>query len=439
MSSFLKEHAILCSRRAVLFFVFLALLLPFPAEADSAEELVYLITYEGVINPVAAEFIPEAITQAEKNHAQALVVKLDTPGGLDTSMRIIIKAIHASTVPVVVYVSPPGARAASAGVFITMAAHVAAMAPGTNIGAAHPVAMGGKMDDEMKAKVENDAVAYIQSIAEKQGRNSEWAEEAVRKSVSVPEEEAVELNVVDLVAEDLRSLLHAIDGREVETTSGPKVLVTRDASVREIPMPLRLKILGGLSDPNIAYILMMLGIYGLIFELSNPGAILPGVVGAICLILSFYALQTLPINYAGLLLILLGLIMFVAEVFTPSHGLLTLGGIVAMSLGSIMLMQTDAPFLKISWAVIIPMIATSALFFTFVVGMGLRAQRPSPVTGMEGLIGLTVTAQTEISPEGRVLVQGELWEAVSDEDIQAGERAEVKAVDGLKLVIKRIR
>ncbi len=423
-------------RWAFLFLTFVGLL---PSlSVYSSKNQVNLATYDGIINPVAAEFITSSIAQATKDQAEALVIKLDTPGGLDTSMRIIIKEINASEVPIVVYVAPPGARAASAGVFITMAAHIAAMAPGTNIGAAHPVAMGGgEMDKEMKAKVENDAAAYIKSIAEKRGRNVKWAEEAVRKSVSVPEKEAVALKIVDLVAEDLPSLLKQIDGREVVTGSGKHILKTKDAEVKEVPMGMRLKILNALSDPNIAYILMLLGIYGLIFELSNPGAILPGVVGAICLILAFYAFQTLPVNYAGLLLLILGLIMFIAEIKVPSYGLLTVGGVISMILGSIMLMKADEPFFRISWAVIIPSVATTALFFMFVVGMALRAQRSRPVTGAEGLVGMTVIAQTDIAPHGRVLLQGELWDAVSDEAIKEGERVQVKAVEGLRLVVKR--
>lgn len=422
-------------RKASLFLISAGILLSLPV--FSSPKQVNLVTYDGIINPVAAEFIASAIAQATKDQAEALVIKLDTPGGLDTSMRMIIKEINASEVPIVVYVAPPGGRAASAGVFITMAAHVAAMAPGTNIGAAHPVAMGGEMDQEMKAKVENDAAAYIKAIAEKRGRNAKWAEEAVRKSVSVPEKEAAALKIVDLVAEDLPSLLKQIDGREVVTGSGKHILRTKDAEIKELPMGMRLKILNALSDPNIAYILMLLGVYGLIFELSNPGAILPGVVGAICLILAFYAFQTLPINYAGLLLLLLAFIMFIAEIKVPSYGLLTVGGIISMILGSLMLMKADEPFFRISWAVIIPSVGTTALFFVFVVGMALRAQRAKPLTGAEGLVGMAVIAQTDIAPHGRVLLQGELWDAVSDEVIKEGESAQVKAVDGLRLVVKR--
>jgi len=399
---------------------------------------VLVAIYEGVINPVAAEFMTQVISDAAREQAQALIIQLDTPGGLDTSMRLIVKEISASEIPVIVYVAPTGARAASAGVFITLSAHIAAMAPGTNIGAAHPVAMGGgEMDKEMKKKVENDAAAYIKSLAEKRGRNVEWAEEAVRQSVSATEGEALKLRVIDLIAEDLTALLASVHGREVETPKGKQALKTKDATLKFIPMSTRLKILNALSDPNIAYILMMLGIYGLIFELSNPGAILPGVVGAICLILAFYAFQTLPINYAGLLLILLGIILFVAEIKVPSYGMLTVGGIVAMALGSLMLVKTDIPYMQISYLVIIPSVMATALFFALVVGMAWRAHRHQPMTGMEGLIGLIGVAKTDISPHGQILLQGELWEADSTDSIQAGEDVEVTGINGLKLHIRR--
>lgn len=413
-----------------------------PPKADPNEPLskssrVFVATYEGVINPVAAEYMTQAISDASLGNAEALVLRIDTPGGLDTSMRIIIKEITASKVPVIVYVAPTGARAASAGVFITMAAHVAAMAPGTNIGAAHPVAMGGgEMDKEMKKKVENDAAAYIRSIAEKQGRNVEWAENAVRQSVSATEQEALDLGVIDLVETDIRSLLAAIDGREVEIPRGKQTLNTRNADLEFIPFTLRLQILNALTNPNIAYILMMLGIYGLIFELSNPGALLPGVVGAICLILAFYSFQTLPINYAGLLLILLGIILFIVEINVPSFGLLTIGGIVSVSLGSLMLIKTNVPYMRVSTYVITPMVIVTALFFALVVGMAWKAHRHKPMTGTEGLTGMVGLAKTDIAPTGQILLQGELWEADSGEPIKQGEEVEITGVDGLRLHIK---
>jgi membrane-bound serine protease (ClpP class) len=280
-----------------------------------------------------------------------LIVKLDTPGGLDTSMRLIIKDITSASIPVVVFVAPSGGRAASAGVFLTMAAHVAAMAPGTNIGAAHPVAMGGgEMDTTMKEKVENDAVAYIKSIAEQRGRNVGWAEDAVRKSVSVTEQEALKLKIIDLVAEDVPALLTQLHGRTVTLAAGPVTLTTKDATVREFPMGLRLELLKALSDPNIAYLLMTIGTIGILAELYNPGAILPGVVGAISLILAFYSLQSLPINYAGVLLLILGIVFFVLEATVTSYGLLALGGVASMIFGSLMLIKSDAEFFQISWS-----------------------------------------------------------------------------------------
>src|SRR5437016_9660511 len=313
---------------------------PGHAEAPASEGPVVVATYEGVINPVAAEYLHDALSEAHTLGARALVIKLDTPGGLDTSMRLIIKDITAATFPVVVYVSPSGGRAASAGVFITLAAHVAVMTPGTNIGAAHPVAMGGgEMDKTLKEKVENDSVAYIKSIAEQRGRNVAWAEDAVRKSVSVTEREALKLKIIDLVVESVPMLLKQLDGRTVPLQIGSTVLRTAGAAIREFPMGLRLELLKALSDPNIAYLLMTIGTIGIMAELYNPGAILPGIVGAISLIMAFYSLQSLPINYAGVLLIMLGVVLFILEIKVTSYGLLTLGGIAAMTLGGLLLVK----------------------------------------------------------------------------------------------------
>ncbi|HUK57173.1 MAG TPA: nodulation protein NfeD [Nitrospiria bacterium] len=413
-----------------------------PAAADSKDApdpaTVTVAVYDGIINPVAAEYLTRLIDDAEKNHREALVIQLDTPGGLDTSMRMIVKAMGASEVPVIVYVSPTGARAASAGVFITLAAPIAAMAPGTNIGAAHPVSMtGGEMDKEMKKKVENDAAAYIKSIAEKHGRNARWAEDAVRESVSATETEALKLKIIDLVAPDLPALLSAVDGRTVDTASGRRTLQTKSAAVERVDMSGRLKILNALSDPNIAYILMLLGIYGLIFELYSPGAILPGVVGAICIILAFYSFQTLPINYAGLLLILAAIVMFIAEIKVPSYGLLTVGGVIALVLGSLMLVKTDLPSMQVSLWVILPTAAATAGFFALVVGMAWKTRHQKSVAGIEGFIGASGTARTEVHPRGQILIRGEIWEAVSSEAIREGEAVEVTGIDGLTLRIKR--
>ena len=407
---------------------------PVPVRAES---FVLLATYDGVINPVSAEYLNDALTSAQESKAQALIIRLNTPGGLDTSMRLIIKDITGATIPVVVYVSPSSGRAASAGVFITMAAHVATMAPGTNIGAAHPVAMGGgEMDNTMKEKVENDSVAYIKSIAEQRGRNVAWAEDAVRKSVSVTEREALKLKVIDLVADDMPGLLKQLDGRTISLPSGPTVLHTANAAVHEFPMGFRLELLKILSDPNIAYLLMTIGTIGIMAELYNPGAILPGIVGAISLILAFYSLQSLPVNYAGVLLFLLGVVFFILEATVTSYGLLAIGGVIAMLLGSMMLIKTDVEFLQISWSVILPVVALTAAFSLFMVGMGVRAMRRRPATGREEMVGLVGIVQTALTPHGQLAVHGELWEAISDRPLQPGDKAEVVRVEGLRLYVK---
>jgi membrane-bound serine protease (ClpP class) len=322
-------------------------------------------------------------------------------------------------------------------VFITMAAHVAAMAPGTNIGAAHPVAMGGgEMDKTMKEKVENDSVAYIKSIAEQRGRNVAWVEDAVRKSVSVTEREAMKLKIIDLVAEDMPVLLKQLDGRTIPLQSGPTVLHTADTAVREFPMGLRLELLKTLSDPNIAYLLMTIGTVGIIAELYSPGAILPGIVGAISLILAFYSLQSLPVNYAGVLLFILGIVFFILEASVTSYGLLAIGGVIAMLLGSVMLIKTDVEFLQISWSVILPVVALAAAFSLFIVGMGVKAMRRRPVTGPEEMVGLVGIVKTALTPHGQLAVHGELWEAISERPLQPGDKAEVIRVDGLRLYVK---
>jgi membrane-bound serine protease (ClpP class) len=407
------------------------------ASPSLATPPIVVATYEGVINPVAAEYLHDALLHAETNQAQLLVIRLDTPGGLDTSMRLIIKDFTSATIPVVIYVSPSGARAASAGVFITLAAPIAAMAPGTNIGAAHPVAMGGgEMDKTMKEKVENDAVAYLKSIAQQRGRNVEWAQEAVRKSVSVTEREALKLKIIDLIADDLTDLLNKLDGRSVTIGNGTVVLHTKSTPVLDFPMGWRLEMLKALSDPNIAYVLMTLGMIGLLAELYNPGAILPGIVGAISLILAFYSFQSLPVNYAGVLLLLLGLILFILEATVTSYGLLAIGGVVSMVLGSLMLMKTDAPFLQISWAVILPVVGVAAAFSLFIIGMGIRATRRPASTGSEGMVGLTGVVKFAVAPHGKILVRGELWDAISEQPLQPGELAEVLRMEGLKLYVR---
>ena len=409
------------------------------SQVRAADPFVLVATYDGVINPVAAEYLHDALSSAEESGADALIIGLNTPGGLDTSMRLIIKDIIGAHIPVVVYVSPSSGRAASAGVFITMAAHIAAMAPGTNIGAAHPVAMGGaEMDKTMKEKVENDSVAYIKSIAEQRGRNVAWAEDAVRNSVSVTEREAVKLNVVDLVADSVPALLKQLDGRSITLPSGSMVLHTTGMVVRAFPMSLRLELLKTLSDPNIAYLLMTIGTIGIIAELYNPGAILPGVVGAISLILAFYSFQSLPVNYAGVLLFVLGIVFFILEASVTSYGLLGIGGVVSMVLGSLMLIKTDVEFLQISWSVIIPVVVVVAAFSLFIVGMGVRAMRRRPVTGQEEMVGLVGIVKTALTPHGQISVHGELWDAVSAQPMQPGEEAEIISVNGLRLQVKPV-
>lgn len=401
------------------------------------QHVVYLITIDAPITPVVAEYIIKSIDKASKENAEALLIQLNTPGGLVDSTNHIVMKIMSSNVPVVVYVAPSGGRAASAGVFITLSAHIAAMAPTTHIGAASPVQMEGKMDETMAKKVTNDLAAMIRGIAERRGRNAKWAEEAVRKAVSATETEALKNKVIDLIAPDIDTLVKQIDGRTVDVVIGTRTLKTAGATVKELPMGIRYKLLGIISNPNIAYILMILGFYGLYFELSNPGAIFPGVAGAICLILAFYALQTLPINYAGLMLILLAIGLFIAEAFITSHGILGVGGAVAMLFGSLMLIDSPEPSLQISWAVILPVVAASALLFIVTVTVAVRAHRSKVDTGREGLIGMRAEAKTDIGADGQVFLRGEYWNARSDESIAKGEKVTVTAIEGLRLKVKK--
>lgn len=414
--------------------VLFSLLLPLPVNSD-----VMVIRAEGVVNPVMSEFISRSIDEAAGEKAEVLVIELDTPGGLDTSMREIVKDIIASTIPVVVYVSPSGARAASAGVFITLSAHVAAMSQGTNIGAAHPVSLGGKMDETMAAKVENDAAAYIRTIAEKRGRNADWAEKAVRESVSITEKEALDLKVIDFIALNTESLLKDIEGRVVETSAGELTIRTKGVPVIHKEMGLRLKILKLISDPNVAYILMLLGFYGLFFEFSNPGSIFPGVFGAISLIVAFYSLNALPVNYAGLLLIILAIILFLLEIKVISHGILTIGGIISMFIGSIMLFESSQPFFRVSLWVIFPAVFLTALFFSLIIALAVKAYRRRPASGMEGLVGLEGEARTDVHEQGQVFVHGEIWGARSEQPIKANEKITVEKVENLKLKVRSLK
>jgi membrane-bound serine protease (ClpP class) len=415
---------------------FILLLLPIILMAQG----VVSIHVDATINPAVASFIRSSIEKAKKEKAQCLVIHLNTPGGLLKATRNIVGDIMESPVPVVVYVSPPGAQAGSAGVFITMSAHIAAMTQGTNIGAAHPVGMQGGLDTIMGEKVTNDAVAFIRTIAEKRNRNAEWAENAVRNSVSVTATVALQQKIIDLIANDDEELLQQLDGKTVQLNSGAVTLHTKAAKMVEYEMSFIEKLLNILSDPNIAYILMMLGFFGLMFELYNPGAILPGIVGVICLVLAFYSLNTLPINYAGLALILFALLLFILEIKIVSHGVLAIGGIVSLLLGSMMLIRRDAGVVgNISWAVIITTTAVTTLFFLFVVGMGLKAQKLKPVTGSESMIGKTGEAKEQLNPLGMVFVNGELWQAESlSGAIGQGEKVRVKSMKGFKLFVEKV-
>jgi membrane-bound serine protease (ClpP class) len=431
-------------RYKALIFLSIFFLFAFLSAIPSQEKApVYTIEVDGIINPATAKFIVDSIDQATQQGAQCLIIQLDTPGGLMDSMRTIVKKELSSTIPIIVYVAPSGARAASAGVFVTMAAHIAVMAPSTHIGAAHPVTLGGgegKESKTMTEKIVNDTVSYIKTIAKNRGRNVDWAEKAVVKSVSITEEEAVKLNVVDFVTPDLQSLLTKIDGRIVKFDGVTRTLQTKGVRPQPIQMSWRDKILDIISNPTIAYILLMLGIYGIFFELSSPGAILPGVVGGIFLILAFYALQMLPVNYAGLALILFAIILFIAEIKVVSHGLLAVGGVISLFLGSMMLFQSPAEYMRVSLSVIIPAVMVSAAFFIFAVTKAIHARLKKPTTGMEGLVGETGTASTSISPEGKVSVHGEFWNAVSDQNqnIDTGDKVQVIGVVNLKLRVKKI-
>jgi len=350
-----------------------------------------------------------------------------------------VQSILKAEIPVIVYVAPKGARAASAGVFITIAAHVAAMAPATNIGAAHPVAVGGgDTGKEMGKKIENDAAAFARSLAAERGHNVEWAEKAVRASVSATEREAVKLKVVDLVADSVPDLLAKIDGRTVKTASGNVTLATKDAPVKLIEVGFRDRFLALITDPNIAYILMMVGMLGIFFELQNPGVTLPGVIGGISLILAFFAFQSLPINWAGVLLILFGVGLLIAEIKIASHGVLTAGGVVAMILGSFMLYEAPEVGFRVAWTVILPTVGATAGLVIWAVSAGVRAMMRKPVTGSSGMIGRLAVARSALGPEGQVQLDGEIWRAVSDGGaIAAGEQVRVMAVDGLTLKVSR--
>jgi len=416
----------------------LLLLASLAATPSWAARPVSVIDIDGAITPITVRLLAAAIERAQAEGSQALVVQLNTPGGLERSMRSMVQSILNSEIPIIVYVAPTGARAASAGVFLTMAAHVAAMAPATNMGAAHPVAVGGQMDKEMLKKVENDAAAFARTLAVERGRNAEWMEKAVRSSVSVTEREALKLKVIDLIADRLPDLLEKIDGRVVKTKRGAVTLETKGAPVKVIDIRFRDRFLALITDPNIAYILMMVGMLGIFFELSNPGVVLPGVIGGISLILAFFAFQSLPINWAGLLLILFGVALLIAEIKIASHGVLTIGGVVSMVLGSFMLYEAPEAGFRVSWTVILPTVGASAGLVVWAVSAGVRAMMRPPTTGAAGMIGQHAVVRATLDPEGQVQLDGELWRAVAeDAPVPAGETVRVTGVDGLTLRVSR--
>ena len=399
---------------------------------------VHILTTDGDVNPVMERYIDRGIDNAEDHQATAVVIRIDTPGGLSTSMEDIVQRILAADVPVIVYVWPPGGRAASAGTFITMAAHVAAMAPSTRIGAAHPVGAGGEdIEGNLGDKVTNDAVALIKSIAHERGRNEQWAEDAVRKSVSIFQDEAVEINVVDLVADDLPSLLAAVDGRTVQLPQREAVLATSNAPLVYNDMNAIERFLDIISDPNITFLLLGLGSLALLYEVMAPGHIFPGVFGAIALIIAFFSLSVLPFNWAGLALILVAFILFALELFITSHGILGIGGVVALILGGLLLTSGNPPEFQVSKWLIYGLAAGIGAFFLFVVTSIIRVRRmPAVVTTT--LVGRQAVARSPLDPTGMVFLDGEYWSATVEEGrVEPGERVVVTGMQGLRLTVSK--
>jgi len=423
------------------FLVILLTLLTLIITTAAGQNQVLVLTADCAIHPACADYIQTGIEQAEDENSEAVVILLNTPGGLLKSTRVIVSDLLESPVPVIVYVAPAGSQAASAGVFITLAGHIAAMASGTNIGAAHPVSLQGMQDSVMMEKATNDAAAFIKTISEKRNRNVQWAEDAVRKSLSITENEALEQNVIDFVAKDLQELLELVDGKEVETSKGIKKLETKDAKAVHMSMSFSQRLLSILSDPNLAYILLILGIYGLIFELYSPGAIFPGVIGGICLILAFYSLHTLPLNFAGLALIIFAIILFILEIKVISYGMLTIGGIISLFLGSIMLIDKDSflNVINISMELIILVVTLTALFFLFAITFGIRAHRKKITTGPEGIVGERGVTLSTLNPTGSVKVHGEIWTAESEEGkMEKGKTVIVSRLEDLKIYVKNL-
>ncbi len=407
-------------------------------QEKSDKPLVYLLDVDGSINPAVLDYLTKGIEKATTNKASCLIIRMDTPGGVVTTTKSIIKEMSSAKLPIVVYVAPSGSSAASAGTFITMTADVAAMAPGTNIGAAHPVASGGQdIPQTMSEKVVNDLTAFLRGMVTKKGRNAEWAEKSIRESVSITAKEALDLKVIDLVADSVPDLLTKIDGRTIDKDGQTYTLQTKNARLERIATGWRFKILDVVANPNVASLLMMGGIIGLLAEFYSPGLIFPGVVGAICLALSAFAFQVLPVNYVGILLIILAIIFFILELKVASYGMLAVSAIISLTLGLIMLFETEEAAMQVSWTVIVPMVGTVSLFFIVVLGLIVRARLSKPRTGEEGLSGEIGLALTDINAGGRVAIHGEYWNARADRHIPKGEKVRVIAVERLSLVVTR--
>src|SRR5262245_39309949 len=426
--------------RAIFFFALALTGLSVLAQPQgSSSPHVDLIVIDGSINPAVDDYIRESIGRAKSNGARALIIQLDTPGGLLSSTRTIVKEILAAPVPVIVYVAPSGAGAGSAGVFITLSAHVAAMAPGTNIGAAHPVGGGGQeVKGVMGEKIENFVASFSETIARQRGRNAEWAIQAVRKSVSITEKEALKLNVIDIVAKDVNDLVKQADGRKVDLDGRPHVLSLKEAAITRNEMNLKQRVINIIADPNIAYLLLMAGILGLYMEFSHPGVIFPGVAGAICLVLALISLQLLTFNHAGLILILLGVALLIGEAFMPSFGVLGIGGVISLALGSFLLFDTEDSGVGVDRSIIFAAVGTLASFVLAISYLVYRSQKSKPTLGFDGMLGEIGDVRAKLNPAGKVFVRGELWNAEADGEIDMGEKVEIVGYQGLNLKVRRL-
>ena len=426
--------------RILFFLVLMAAGLTVMAQSkDSSSAHVDWIFIDGSINPAVDDFIRESIARAKLNGARALIIQLDTPGGLLSSTRTIVKEMLGSPVPVMVYVAPSGAGAGSAGVFITMAAHIAAMAPGTNIGAAHPVAGGGQeVKGVMGEKIENFTASFSETIARQRGRNAEWAIQAVRKSVSITEQDALKKNVIDIVAKDIDDLLNQADGRKVDLDGRKQALAVKGARVDRYEMSLKQKIINVIADPNISYLLLMAGILGLYMEFSHPGVMFPGIAGAICLLLAFASFQLLPINYTGLILMLLGVALLVSEAFFPTFGVLGVGGIISLALGSLLLFDTKNADFGVDRSIVFTAVATLGTFVLAISYLVFHSQKSKATLGYEGLLGEVGEVRGTLSPTGKVFVHGEYWNAQAEGEIPVGEKVKVVGYDGMCLKVSRL-